>query len=217
MKKCIILANGRPPEKAAVKFLYEKGYNYLICADGGADAALKLKLNPNVIIGDFDSVLPDTIKRFMDSAEIIQIKRQSDTDVEKALKFAIKNGFEQAVLLGATGDRLDHSFCNLGIVFKYFGKIEIILVSEQSVLTAHEKSVEINSFSGETISFYGVAENTKVTTKGFKYKLADANIFFGGRESTSNITTGKKARLEIKGGKIILIRNFTALKEHDLF
>ena len=41
MKKCIILANGKPPKKSVITFFQKGGYNKLICADGGANSALE--------------------------------------------------------------------------------------------------------------------------------------------------------------------------------
>ena len=132
MTKCIILANGNPPQKSIITFFQKKGYSQLICADGGANSALKMKLVPDIIIGDLDSISPEPLKEFKSVSKIIKLKRQNDTDVEKCLKYAIKNKFAEALLAGATGNRLDHSFCNLGIVLKFFPQIKITLVAENS-------------------------------------------------------------------------------------
>jgi len=91
MKKCIILANGKPPKKSIITFFQRRGYKKLICADGGSNSALHMKLVPDVIIGDFDSISSNALKEFKYVSKIIQIKRQNDTDVEKCLKYAIKN------------------------------------------------------------------------------------------------------------------------------
>ena len=113
MKKCIILANGKPPHKNVIEFLKEKGYNTLICADGGANSARKLNIVPDYIIGDLDSIGESTLKYYSGKSVIKKINRQDDTDVEKCLKFAIGKNAAEAVLVGVTGDRLDHTFCTL--------------------------------------------------------------------------------------------------------
>ena len=217
MKKCIILANGRPPEKQVFEYLNSKGLNYLICADGGANSAKEMGLTPNVIIGDLDSAESSVLDFYKNSSKIIKIKSQNDTDVEKALKYVIKNGYTEAVLLGGTGDRLDHSFCNLGIVFKLYDKIKIYLVSEQSILTAHEKKVEFNTVKGETVSLYGFNDKTKITTEGLKFKLNNEPLPFGVSEGTSNVAKGKKVVLKIRNGRIFVIRNFNFMMDNDLF
>jgi thiamine pyrophosphokinase len=216
LKKCIILANGKAPAKSVVRYLERTGYAFLICADGGADTAKRMGLTPNVIAGDFDSVKPETLEFFKNKSEIIKIKRQNDTDVEKSLKYAIRKKYDEAVLLGAVGDRLDHSFCNMGIVIKFFDKIRIRIISGKSILTPYKGNVEIPAVKGETISLYGFNDKTKITSSGLKYPLKKTALPFGKRESTSNAAVRDTVKLKIEGGMIFVIRDFNLLKIHGL-
>jgi thiamine pyrophosphokinase len=217
MKKCIILANGKAPKKKIISFFKWKGFETLICADGGANSAVKMKLVPDVIIGDLDSISNKTLKKFKSTSEIIQLKRQNDTDVEKCLKYAISKGFDEALLVGATGNRLDHTFCNLGIVLKFFSEINLTLVAEDSFLRAYKGKVKLNTYPGETISLYGINNKTKITTSGLKYQLKKTALPFGQRESTSNVTSGNEVKLKINGGIIFVIRDVNLMMKYDLF
>jgi thiamine pyrophosphokinase len=217
MKKCIILANGKLPQKNIISFLNKKGFNILICADGGANFARKLKLIPNYIIGDLDSISKETIQFYSGKSKIMKINGQDDTDVEKCLKFIIKKKYNECVLLGATGDRLDHSFCNLGIMLKFFDRIKIILISEKSILTVERGDVKLRTKSEETISLYAFNSKTRITSRGLKYPLINDILPFGLRESTSNAATGNEVILQIKGGSIFLIRSFDTVRKNDLF
>jgi thiamine pyrophosphokinase len=216
LKKCIILANGKPPAKKVIKYLQSTGYHTLLCADGGADTARKIGIIPDYIIGDFDSVKAETLSFFSKKSEIIKIKRQNDTDVEKCLKFAIRMRCEETVLLGAVGDRLDHSFCNMGIVIKFFKKIKVRIISDKSILTPYTGEAELRTIPDETISLYGFDEKTKITSSGLKYPLKRTALPFGQRESTSNAAVRQVVRLKITGGMIFVIRDFDLLKENDL-
>ena len=217
MKKCIILANGKAPKKSVIQFLKKKNYSTLICADGGANQAKKLGLAPNYIIGDMDSITEQNLNFFKSKSKIIKLKRQNDTDVEKCLKFAIKNKFNEAVLLGVTGKRLDHTFCNLGIVIKFFSEIKLRLIAEDSLLRPYNGKVNINAFPGETISIYGFDKKTKITSEGLKYPLKNSSLPFGEKESTSNVAASEKVSLEITGRIIFVIRDFNTVKSHGLF
>ena len=217
MKKCIILANGFPPRKNTVKYLQDKGYKTLLCADGGANSAKTLDLIPEYIIGDLDSIRPDVYKFYSDKSDIIKINRQNDTDVEKCLKFVIKKKYDEVVLLGATGDRLDHSFCNLGIVLKYFSKIKMMIIHQRSLLTAYTGNIILSTIPNEIISLYGIDSRTRVKSSGLKYPLKNITLPFGQKESTSNIAVNNKVQLQIKGGIIFVIRYFDLLKKYDLF
>lgn len=217
MKKCIILANGKPPKKSVITFFQKKGYNKLICADGGSNSALKMKLVPDVIIGDLDSIYREALNEFKSLSKIIQLKRQNDTDVEKCLKYAIRNKYKEALLIGATGNRLDHTFCNIGIVLKFFNQIKISMIAEDSFLKAYSGNVELKTFPGETISLYGISSITKINSEGLKYELKNVTLPFGVRESTSNIAKKNFVKLKIENGVVFVIRDVKTMIDNDLF
>jgi thiamine pyrophosphokinase len=217
MEKCIILANGKPPKKSIITFFQKKNFNQLICADGGANSALKMKLVPDLIIGDLDSISTKALKEFKYSSKIIRIKRQNDTDVEKCIKYAIKNRFSEALLVGVTGNRLDHTFCNLGIVLKFFTSIKLSLIAENSFLKPYKGKIKLKTHPGETFSVYGLDRKTKITSTGLKYKLNKIALPFGVKESTSNIATGKEVELNIIGGLVFVIRDVNLMMKYDLF
>lgn len=216
MKKCIVLANGQPPPRKVFDYLDSIGYDKLICADGGANSAFKCELIPDYIIGDLDSIKPEIYDYYYDKCEILQITSQNDTDVEKCLKFSYKNKFKDVILLGATGDRLDHSFCNLGITLKFFDKMRIRVIHQKSILSVYEGLAILKTIPGETLSIYGFDAKTKFVSEGLKYPLKNFTLPFGVKESTSNIAVGKEVRLKIKGGKAFVIRDFSMMRKNGL-
>lgn len=215
MKKVILIANGDKPSKKVFSFFQKLGYDKIISADGGADNARKIGIKPDYIIGDLDSVSSDTLKFFEGKSQIIQYKRQNDTDVEKAIKFAVKRGTKQIVLFSGTGNRIDHSFSNLGFVYKYFPKVDISLIHGNSILKCFTGNVEMSVTREEIISIYGIDRKTKITSKGLKYKLTDAALPFGVRDSTSNSALSTKVELKITGGKIFVVRDIKLIMKHD--
>ena len=217
MKKCIILANGKPPEKIVISFFHKRGYDKLFCADGGANSALKMNLIPDAIIGDLDSISSAALKKFEQRSKIIQLKRQNDTDVEKCLKYAIKKNFNEVILAGVTGNRLDHTICNLGIVLKFLNQINISIVAEDSFLKPCRVKVELRTRAGETVSIYGFDKKTKITSKGLKYELKNVSLPFGVKESTSNVARKNVLNLKINHGVMFIIRDVNFMIEHDLF
>jgi thiamine pyrophosphokinase len=217
MKKCIILANGKPPKKKLISFFQKGGYNKLICADGGANSALKINLVPNAVIGDLDSISLDALKEFKSVSKIIRLKRQNDTDVEKCLKYAISKKFCEALLVGVTGNRLDHTFCNIGIVLKFFNQIKISLIAESSCLRPYKGVVELKTWPGETISLYGISPKTRITSNGLKYELKNISLPFGERESTSNIAKKNLVKLKISNGVVFVMRDVNNMIKYGLF
>ena len=216
MKKCIVLANGRSPQKSIIKYLKKNNYSTLICADGGANSARRLNVLPDYIIGDLDSINESTLNKFKPDSKIIQIKRQNDTDVEKCLKFAIKRKFNESILLGVSGNRLDHTFCNLGIVIKFFNRIKLRIIAENSILTPYTGSIKLKTSPGETISLYGFNKKTKIDSGDLKYPLKNISLPFGEKESTSNIALYDFTKINISGGIIFIIRDYKTVEKYDL-
>ena len=55
MKSCIIL-NGKINDYKFIKSIIKnENYDYIICADGGANHAYEMEIIPDFIIGDLDS------------------------------------------------------------------------------------------------------------------------------------------------------------------
>ncbi|OGU62682.1 MAG: thiamine diphosphokinase [Ignavibacteria bacterium RBG_13_36_8] len=217
MKRSIVFANGKPPNKSVISYLQRVGYNVLICADGGANYAYQLNLIPDYIIGDLDSIEPKIQKYFENKSKIIRYNRQIDTDVEKCLKFAIGKGCNDIILVGVTGDRLDHTFCNLGIVIKFFYKAKITIIHEKSVLMVLTGKVIFKTVAGEIISIYGLKTNTRISSRGLKYPLRNVSLPFGMKESTSNIAVSDIVELKIKNGIAFVIREYKVLKKNGFF
>jgi thiamine pyrophosphokinase len=214
MKKCIIIANGTQPDKKLISFLTNRGYTDLICADGGANYARKLGVIPDYIIGDFDSITENNLNYFSGKSEIVRIKRQSDTDVEKAIKLAIKKGYKDCLLLGVIGNRLDHSICNLSIILKFAEKIRLRIIYEKSVLSVERGEINLITKPGEMISLFSFDSRTKIFSKGLKYELRNIPLQFGKNEGESNQATGKSVSIKIKNGRIFLIRLFDIAKNN---
>lgn len=217
MNKCIILANGKPPGKKVISFLKKIGYSFFICADGGANFARKLNIIPDIIAGDLDSITKENKKFFKSKSKFIKLHGQNDTDVEKCIKLAIKRGFNEAILLGVTGNRLDHTVCNLGIVIKYHKKIKLKLIAENSLLIPLSGNEKLKTLPGETISLYGFSRRTRITSSGLKFPLNNQYLLFGENESTSNLALGENIALKITGGVIFVIRDFDVVSKNDLF
>ena len=176
-----------------------------------------MNLIPDAIIGDFDSVSLRTLKKFEGKSKIIRLKRQNDTDVEKCIKYAINKNFNEALLTGVTGNRLDHTFCNIGIVLKFFNRINLSLVAEDSFLKPYKENIELKTFPGETISIYGFDRKTKITSKGLKYELKNVSLPFGEKESTSNVANKDIVGFKIQNGIVFIIRDVNFMIKHDLF
>ena len=116
---CIIVASGNLSFTPEIKGLLA-GADLIIAADGGATHLKQADISPHVIIGDMDSILPDTRQYFEKNLTpiITHPSRKNQTDTELCIEFAVKKGATGITLLGVTGHRLDHTLANIFLLRK---------------------------------------------------------------------------------------------------
>ena len=112
--RAIIIANGQIHEGDFYRSLVVPT-DLVICADGGASNALALGLQPQVVIGDLDSL--DSNLQAQLEADGCQVlahpARKDETDLELALHYAIEHGVDEILILGALGGRIDQTLANV--------------------------------------------------------------------------------------------------------
>ena len=124
MNEAVILANGEFPEhQIPLNILYSS--NNLICCDGAVNKLDEMGVMPTLILGDLDSIKAELKQKY--NSKIIQIERQSDTDLEKALKYCVNANIKEVIILGFNGLRDDHYLSNIFLGWKYSKEIEIKL------------------------------------------------------------------------------------------
>ena len=100
-KRALIIANGEPPKKSLLQALV-KEVQLVVCADGGANTALKLGVTPHAIVGDMDSIHTETFVKFH-KVPGYEDPDQESTDLEKAIAWTIKQKFDHITV--TAGDR----------------------------------------------------------------------------------------------------------------
>ena len=87
MTRIVIFVNGLFDPSTARALLPN---DIILCADGGANHALALGLTPSAVLGDFDSLTPETI-RLLESkgVTLLRFPRDKDkTDLELTLEYS---------------------------------------------------------------------------------------------------------------------------------
>ena len=149
----------------------------LIAADGGVKHLIDLGLQPEIIIGDMDSIDASILN---DKSDIMLISHSPDkdkSDAEFAVEYALEQGCEQVILVAAIGGRLDHTLGNVALVASYPGRIAIF--DGVSTLVAVDKSEKcmLHGQIGTPVSLipYG-SDSFTVRAKGLKYSLGDESL-----------------------------------------
>ncbi len=201
MKRALILANGNPPSKQ----LFRKhllSADWFVCADGGANTAVRFGSIPHLIIGDLDSVRKETLRVFS-KVEIQKLKDQNSTDLEKALIGAIRKKCTEIVVLGATGGRLDHAIGNLSALAKFSRKTAIKFVDDTGEFIPVGHKLNITLAVGTSISLLPLSRCSAIVTTGLKWNLSNESLQLGIRESTSNLVVSSHVNIKVRSGDLI--------------
>lgn len=208
-KTALIIANSILPD-AAILAACGKQAEAILCADGGANRARERGLMPDFIVGDLDSILPETRAAFA-SAQFIHRPSQYATDLEKTLQFAVEQKFTRALVVGITGLRFDHQICNLNIAEKFCGQIEIETHDDFGIGTfiqaqAPEGSAHFATFVGQQISLFAFRRAEGIVTAGLKYPLQNETLEWAVRDGLSNEATQTTVTIRVRKGTLFVYR-----------
>lgn len=215
MSIAVIIGNGQKPDTKVLNYILNSGPVFIIAADGGANHLYEMKIIPDLIIGDMDSITPEAENFFRGKTTIEKLDCQDDTDIEKAVKYLISRNYSEAFLVSCDGIRLDHAINNISHLIKYFDRIKLKFIDSATFAVPYTGKVNLQTRINETISLYGFNNKTLVTSEGLKYKLDRTLLQFGFSDSTSNESESDSIQLEIECGIIIIFRNLQTAIKHD--
>ncbi|MCK9408401.1 MAG: thiamine diphosphokinase [Bacteriovoracaceae bacterium] len=201
-KHALVICNGEMPSLKLIAPLL-KTKPFIICADGGANKARPFGITPHVIIGDLDSITQKT-RHYFSSVPIVHNPNQYNTDLEKALDHLLENGITSATVIGATGDRPDHTISNFSILLKYHRKLTLRFFDERCTVEVVRKSIRFRTVLGQQISLVPMGKSSGITTSGLKYPLKKESLELGVREGLSNEATGSSVSVNVLRGALLL-------------
>lgn len=206
-KTCYIVGAG----EFQTSFFEPQEGDYVIAADAGYLELLRLQYVPDVILGDFDSLEEQgiDISKVEGSYVIPLPKEKDDTDMLAAIREGMARGYEEFVILGATGGRIDHTIANMQC---------LVFLSRQNCKgKIYGTGYEMQVITGGSISFPGqksgllavfsIGDTAKgVNLRGLKYELENATITNDYPIGVSNEFIGKPVTIEVKTGSLLIIR-----------
>ena len=204
MKRCIIVGGA---DINNYGFIRDKlcADDYVVFCDSGLKHLEQLQARPSLIVGDFDSHENPRL----DVETIILPCEKDDTDTVFAVKEAIKRGFDEFLLIGVVGARLDHTLGNVSILLYLdsLGKKATIVddYSEMEIVSEMPVSITDDYSFFSLLNITGCAKGITIT--GAKYPLADAEISCEYQYGVSNeVLPGETATVSVKHGKLLLIK-----------
>lgn len=169
-----------------------------IVTDGAANRLLKLnneKYVPDIIVGDFDSALPESLEHYKKlGTKIVHDPDQYSTDFMKAMKQSHLHFSKEPLsflAFNALGGRVDHcwhSYLCLSLAAEKGD--HLVLISNENItflLQPGEHTVATpRDLLEECCGYAPIHGPTVVSTKGFEWDVTDATVSFSTFLSTSN-------------------------------
>lgn len=206
MNRCVIVAGASIKDYERIRG-YLRDDDFFVFCDSGLRHMGPLGVSPSLIVGDFDShARPDT-----KTETIVLPSVKDDTDTVFAVKESLNRGFSEFLIIGAIGERLDHTLGNVSILLMIEDRGKrAIMVDDYSEMEIVSSGSAFISDSFSYFSLITLSEKSEgVTIENAKYPLSDATITHDYQYGVSNeVLPGKTAKVSVKNGKALLIKVF---------
>ena len=202
MKRCIVIVS--MPVDFDLKSIVTTD-DFIFCADGGYLQAQKQDIEPDVIVGDFDSApQPQNYTAKIEKLPVIK----DDTDTYHIARQVIKDGFTHAVFCGVTGGRPDHTFANIQMLkFLAQNGVNAQIIDKNSTYTViKDGQIELPAKDNCYFSVFSLDEKcTGVSETGGFYEIENAELTNDYPIGVSNEFIGKPVTISVKKGSLLVI------------
>lgn len=215
MGKCIIIGAG----DLTVGQITRSEEDYVIAVDGGLSYCGVLEVEPDLIIGDFDSITEgeqEGVRRLeMEYPDkIIRLKpEKDDTDMLYAIKHALSLGYCDFRLYGATGGRFDHTLANIQclLYLKNHGAVGYLMDGNGMILVLQNETVRFQENLEGYMSLFSLGKEARgVSISGMKYPLEQYTMTNDFPIGISNEFIGEKAEISVEDGELVCMISYVA-------
>ena len=204
--KALIITGGECPSSDNLKRLAETA-NIVIAADSGLDSAIQADIQPDLVVGDFDSL--DDLSS-LDAIPPERILRYSpekdDTDTEIALSAAWSKGADYLIVAGGGGGRLDHLLAVTSLFARRETPREWHTLHESIYFLEKGTSADFSVVSGATVSVFpaGGGGSEGMSSTGLKWPLKGLR-WEKGHFGISNESTGEKIGISAGSSALLVV------------
>lgn len=208
--KGVLFTGGAAPEYKYIKKELKKA-DIIVAADSGFDTAVKMGVKPDVVIGDMDSINHlDILENYPPDRVLCFPEDKDKTDTELGIIYLQENKYDEIVLIGGGGGRMDHF---LGIVFLFDKDFSpVIWYTHNTRLQKITGRIQVPSMKGKNVSFFPAGKSQcRMKSEGLKWPL-DNLLWTRGDMGLSNIVTEDPFCIDVLEGNLLMV---TQLEEED--
>ena len=207
-ERAVLFANGEAPNLIALELQTQ---DFLVAVDGGLHHLQDLGLNPQLLIGDMDSLSAQEVEACQQAGvEILCYPpAKNKTDLELALDEVLQRGYRNILIAFALGGRLDQTLANLALLSRpdlndYAVRIDDGLTE----VTLLRHTITLACQPGDTVSLlpWG-GEAGGVVTHGLEFALVGETLLPWQTRGISNRCTGERFSLSLEQGVLLLIHS----------
>lgn len=210
MGKCILIGAG----DLTMGAIDPKEEDLIIAVDGGLSYCSILEVEPDLIVGDFDSlsegerVAVEDLKRRIPERIIELPREKDDTDMLTAIKLGLERGYRDFRIYAGTGGRFDHTLANIQclLYLKHHDAVGYLVDGTGMILVAVNESVSFRAEMEGTLSLFSLGERAEgVTIRGMKYNLENAVVTNDFPIGISNEFIGEQAQITVEHGALVIL------------
>ena len=212
--KTLIVTGGNIEKEFLLKTIKEREFETIIAVDNGLKALNEININPQHIVGDFDTVKSEILDKYKENKsikihEFNPIKDNTDTDI--AIRLAIELNSDEITIIGGIGTRIDHVLGNIQVLkYALDSNIECKIIDENNEIQLIDKTTIIKKkdITKKYISLIPLTEKVEnINLKGFKYELKNGTLTIGSSLGISNEISKEEAIIEFDNGILIMINS----------
>ncbi len=210
MGKCILIGAG----DLTVGEISRAEDDYVIAVDGGLAYCGILNIEPDMILGDFDSMGEKereavAILKEQIPDRIIQLPpEKDDTDMLYAIKYALKLGYRDFRIYAGTGGRIDHTLANIQclLYLKNRDACGYLMGCDEMILVIKNETVHFQRNLEGGLSLLCLGQKAEgVSIHGMKYNLDHATLTNEFPIGISNEFVGEESQVSVENGELVCI------------
>lgn len=211
--KCIIIGAG----DLTMGELAVEDEDYVIAVDGGLGYCGILAVEPDLIIGDFDSVSEQeklavqSLKEEIPERIIELPVEKNETDMLAALKHGLERGYRDFRIYAGTGGRFDHTLANIQclLYLKNHGATGYLVDGTGMILVLQNEAVHFNKNLEGYLSLFSLGREARgVTIQGMKYPLNNYTVTNDFPIGISNEFIGEEACISVEEGEMVCMISY---------
>lgn len=216
-RQVTIVCSGQFPKSEYPRHILRSS-DFIICCDGAlrkfirnSRAVFGEERIPDLIIGDMDSLPAGMQAEYADI--IVKVEEQEHNDQTKAFRWAMENleGIEEIHIIGATGEREDHTIGNVSLLMEYARMydldgmgIHVEMVTDHGTVFAITDTFVMECGTGRSVSVFSPDNQLKIKSTGLQWKT-DEVVFDNWWKATLNRSVEDTVKLEFSKKSIALI------------